>query len=59
MKSVITTKMTSGKTLSSDAVFEAIRDRVKADPAKAKTVNAVFLYKITENGKPAKEWSEL
>lgn len=51
--------MTSGKTLSSDAVFEAIRDRVKADPAKAKTVNAVFLYKITENGKPAKEWSEL
>jgi hypothetical protein len=44
--------------LQSDAVFEAIKDRVNADKAKAKTVNGVFLYKITKDGKVAKEWSE-
>jgi hypothetical protein len=45
--------------LQSDAVFEAIKERVSADKAKAKTVNGVFLYKITKDGKVAKEWSEL
>lgn len=44
--------------LQSDAIFAAIKDRVQADPAKAKTVNGVFLYKITENGKVKKEWSK-
>lgn len=45
--------------LNSDAIFTAIQDKVKADPAKAKSVNGVFLYKITKDGKVAKEWSKL
>lgn len=45
--------------LNSDAIFAAIQERVKADPAKAKSVNGVFVYKITKDGKVAKEWSEL
>lgn len=44
--------------LQTDAIFAAIKDRVAADPAKAKSVNGVFLYKITKDGKVAKEWSE-
>lgn len=44
--------------LNSDAIFAAIKDRVAADPAKAKSVNAVFLYKITKDGKVVKEWSK-
>lgn len=50
--------MTNAGNLQSDAVFERIKDRVAEDPAKAKTVNAVFLYKITQGGKVAKEWSK-
>lgn len=50
-----TTNMAS---LNSDAIFAAIKDRVAADPAKAKSVNAVFLYKITKDGKVVKEWSK-
>lgn len=45
-------------TLNSDAVFAAIKEKVNADPAKAKSVNGVFLYKITKDGKIAKEWSK-
>ena len=45
--------------LSSDAIFAAIKEKVAADPAKAKSVNGVFLYKITKDGKVAKEWSKL
>jgi hypothetical protein len=45
--------------LNSDAVFEAIKQKVTDDPAKAKSVNGVFLYKITKDGKVAKEWSKL
>lgn len=44
--------------LNSDAIFTAIKEKVAADPAKAKSVNAVFLYKITKDGKVAKEWSK-
>jgi (3R)-3-hydroxyacyl-CoA dehydrogenase / 3a,7a,12a-trihydroxy-5b-cholest-24-enoyl-CoA hydratase / enoyl-CoA hydratase 2 len=43
--------------LKSDAVFAGIRDRVADNPDKAKTVNGIFLYKITQNGKVAKEWT--
>jgi hypothetical protein len=45
--------------LNSDAIFTAIQERVKADPAKAKSVNGVFVYKITKDGKVVKEWSKL
>lgn len=44
--------------LNSDAVFAAIKEKVAADPSKAKSVNGVFLYKITKDGKVAKEWSK-
>lgn len=44
--------------LQSDAVFAAIKDRVAADPAKAKSVNGVFAYKITKDGAVKKEWSK-
>lgn len=54
-KSTIKSNMPS---MNSDAVFAAIKDRVSADPAKAKAINAVFLYKITKDGSVAKEWSE-
>uniref|UniRef100_A0A1L8DZ43 Peroxisomal multifunctional enzyme type 2 n=1 Tax=Nyssomyia neivai TaxID=330878 RepID=A0A1L8DZ43_9DIPT len=43
--------------LQSDAIFGAIKDRVNDDQAKAKSVNGVFAYKITENGKVVKEWT--
>lgn len=57
--SEIVPEIQSGKmSLDSDAVFAAIKDRVKNDPAKAKSVNAVFVYKITKDGKVAKEWSK-
>lgn len=44
--------------LQSDAVFQKIIDGVKENQAKAKAINGVFLYKITKDGKVAKEWSE-
>lgn len=48
----------NGVALQSDAVFEQIKERVGADEAKAKSINAVFAYKITKNGQVAKEWSK-
>lgn len=48
----------SNMTLQSDAIFEAIKERVNADKAKAKSVNGIFCYKITLDGKVVKEWSE-
>ncbi|CAD7091327.1 unnamed protein product [Hermetia illucens] len=42
--------------LKSDAVFKRIQDGVKENIAKAKSVNGVFSYKITQNGKVVKEW---
>ncbi|XP_045483178.1 peroxisomal multifunctional enzyme type 2 [Harmonia axyridis] len=48
-------KLSSG--LQSDAIFEFVIDQVKADPAKAKSVGGVFLYKITKDGKEAKQWT--
>lgn len=44
--------------LKSDVIFEAIIERVKADPEKAKSVGGLFLYNITQNKKPAKQWSK-
>ncbi|KAJ6643726.1 Peroxisomal multifunctional enzyme type 2 [Pseudolycoriella hygida] len=43
--------------LQSDAIFTRIKDRVSADQAAAKAINAIFCYKITSNGKVAKEWT--
>lgn len=44
--------------LQSDAIFQFIIDKLKAEPHKAKGINGVFLYNITKNGKQAKQWSE-
>ncbi|XP_058820151.1 peroxisomal multifunctional enzyme type 2-like isoform X2 [Topomyia yanbarensis] len=48
--------MTAGKDLLSDAIFAGIKERIAENEAKAKTINAVFLYKITDAGKVVKEW---
>nr|XP_040232703.1 peroxisomal multifunctional enzyme type 2-like isoform X1 [Anopheles coluzzii] len=53
---VIKPNMTAAVDLQSDAVFAGIKDRVAENEAKAKAINAVFLYKITSGGKVAKEW---
>lgn len=58
LKMVVAKNLTSSSTLQSDAVFAGIKDRVNADPTKAKSVNAIFSYKITNNGQVAKEWSK-
>lgn len=59
---IIVTKATTieaiNMSLQSDAVFQKIIDGVKENQAKAKAVNGVFLYKITKDGKVAKEWSK-
>ncbi|KAK4883830.1 hypothetical protein RN001_000101 [Aquatica leii] len=47
----------SAQDLKSDAVFEFITSQLKAQPEKAKQVNAIFLCKITKNGKMVKEWT--
>ena len=43
--------------LKSDAVFDYISEQVKVQPDKAKSVNAIFLFKITKNGDVVKEWT--
>ncbi|KAF5284104.1 hypothetical protein FQA39_LY17115 [Lamprigera yunnana] len=43
--------------LKSDAVFDFISNQLKTHPEKAKHVNAIFLYKITKDGKVVKEWT--
>ena len=55
---VVKPNMTSGKSLQSDAVFTGIKERVAENEAKAKAINAVYLYKITDAGKVAKEWGK-
>lgn len=57
-KIVLKPNMTAGKSLQSDAVFAGIKDRVSENEAKAKAINAVFLYKITDGGKVSKEWGK-
>ncbi|KAF5274723.1 hypothetical protein FQA39_LY07115 [Lamprigera yunnana] len=47
----------SAQALKSDAVFDFISNQLKTHPEKAKHVNAIFLYKITKDGKIVKEWT--
>ena len=56
-ESVNTKPSVSSSGLQSDAIFTAIKERVAADPAKAKSVNGVFAYKITKDGAVKKEWT--
>lgn len=60
MKSVANVRPSaaSASDLKSDALFAKIKEEVAKNPDKAKSVNAVFLYNITENGKTVKQWSK-
>ncbi|CAG9123923.1 unnamed protein product [Plutella xylostella] len=49
--------VSSGAALKSDAIFKKIQDAIKDNPAKAKAINAVYQYNITENGKTVKQWT--
>ncbi|XP_055550273.1 peroxisomal multifunctional enzyme type 2-like isoform X1 [Wyeomyia smithii] len=55
-KIIVKPNMTAGQSLQSDALFTAIKERIAENEAKAKAINAVFLYKITDAGKVVKEW---
>lgn len=48
----------SASSLKCETIFETIAERVKAEPAKAKAINAIFLYNITKDGKQVKQWSK-
>nr|XP_032519472.1 peroxisomal multifunctional enzyme type 2 isoform X2 [Danaus plexippus plexippus] len=47
----------SASSLKSDSLFAKIEDGIKANPDKAKSVGAVYLYNITLNGKTVKQWT--
>lgn len=49
---------TAASNLQSIEVFKRISERVAADPATAKKINAVFVYIITKDKKEAGKWSE-
>lgn len=55
---VVNKNLTAAKPLQSKAVFDLIAERVAADPEKAKTVNGVFAYRITVDGKVVSDWSK-
>uniref|UniRef100_A0A6M2DT55 Peroxisomal multifunctional enzyme type 2 n=1 Tax=Xenopsylla cheopis TaxID=163159 RepID=A0A6M2DT55_XENCH len=48
---------TSAGSLKTDAIFQKIKEGVDEHPDLAKSVNGVFLYNITTNGKTAKQWT--
>jgi len=43
--------------LQSDAVFGEIEKQIKEEPNTAKSINAIFVYNITKDGKQAKKWT--
>ncbi|CAK1551482.1 unnamed protein product [Leptosia nina] len=43
--------------LKSDSLFAKIQEGIKENPDKAKSVGAVYLYNITNNGKTVKQWT--
>lgn len=44
--------------LPSDAVFQGMQERIDANKNLLKSINGVFLYYITKNGKVTSTWSE-
>lgn len=48
----------SASVLKSDGLFAKIIEEVKKNEAMAKSINGIFLYNITDNGKTVKQWSE-
>jgi 3-hydroxyacyl-CoA dehydrogenase/3a,7a,12a-trihydroxy-5b-cholest-24-enoyl-CoA hydratase len=47
----------SSNNIQSNAIFTAIDEKMQSNPELAKTVNGVFLYIITVDGKPVVEWT--
>ncbi|XP_068620737.1 peroxisomal multifunctional enzyme type 2 [Battus philenor] len=47
----------SSSAMKSDGLFAKIDEQVKANPSQAKSIGAVFLYNITNNGKTVKQWT--
>lgn len=43
--------------LPSDAVFQGMQERIDSNKHLLKSINAVFLYHITKNGKVVSTWS--
>lgn len=55
---MVRTHKTAVPRLQSDAIFENVQSKIDENPAKAKAVNGVFLYKITDSTTGAtKEWT--
>lgn len=54
----ISNKLSAPASLKSDVIFEAIIERVKTDPDKAKSVGGLFVYNITKDKKTVKQWSK-
>lgn len=52
------TGMDSSSALKSDVVFKTIAERMTENVEKAKSVNGIFQWNITKNGKIAKTWSK-
>ncbi|KPJ14730.1 Peroxisomal multifunctional enzyme type 2 [Papilio machaon] len=47
----------SSSSLKSDGLFAKIDEQVKANPSLAKSIGAIYLYNITQNGKTVKQWT--
>lgn len=58
MVTPLTNPTSSNENIQSDAIFAAIDEQIKLNPNLAKTVDAVFLYIITIDGKTVAEWSK-
>lgn len=56
--SPVTANRVSASGLKSDGLFAKIIEEVNKNQAMAKSINGIFLYNITENGKTVKQWSE-
>lgn len=44
--------------LKSEEVFNGMEERIKTNPEKATSINGVFLWNITKNGKVEGQWSK-
>lgn len=54
---VTPTSISNDNDLQSNAIFEVMRDYVKAHSEEVKKINAIFLYNITVKGSPKAQWT--
>lgn len=57
-KSKAAEQQSSSLELKSDIIFKTIGERMNENIEKAKSINGVFLYNITKNGRVEKKWSK-